>query len=275
MLSKTDAPDLDLIAAEVFSSLTAHVAIPASSRLPGGLSVTESYEVTSRLRAALEARGERIIGRKIGFTNRRMWAAHGVEAPIWGYCTDQTTCDLENNSLLRVKDFVEPRIEPEIVFGLGNPPSPGMDEFALLDCIEWIALGFEVVQSIYPDWKFTAADTVAANALHGALRIGPRHAVSARKTKWQLELATFDIELYCDGRLSQTGGGALVLDSPLLALRHLVELLEADAHHPPLQAGEIVSTGTLTLAMPVQPGQVWTTHVRGIPLENISLQFEA
>jgi len=43
-----------------------------------------------------------------------------------------------------------------------------------------------------------------------------------------------------------------VLDSPLLALRHLVELLAHDPHNPPVRAGEI-STGTLTLAMLIKP----------------------
>ena len=275
MPAKTDALDLSVIATEVFSSLTAHVPVRASSRLSGRLSLAEAYQVTSLLRAAFEARGERIVGRKIGFTNRRMWAAHGVQAPIWGYCTDRTTSELEDEAVRRVKDFVEPRIEPEIVFGLDKPPLPNMDEFALLDCIEWIAMGFEIVQSIFPDWKFTAADTVAANALHGALLVGPRHAVAPRKAAWRHELATFEIALCCDGQLSQTGGGALVLDSPLLALRHLTELLVADPHNPSLQAGEIVSTGTLTLAMPVQPGQTWTAKPCGISLDSIALRFEA
>ena len=44
--------------------------------------------------------------------------------------------------------------------------------------------------------------------------------------------------------MSQRGGGALVLDSPLLALRHLIELLANDSHNPPLRAGEVISTGT-------------------------------
>jgi 2-keto-4-pentenoate hydratase len=50
-----------------------------------------------------------------------------------------------------------------------------------------------------------------------------------------------------------------VLDSPLLALRRLVELLADDPHNPPLRADEIVSTGTLTLAIPVSAGETWTT----------------
>ena len=101
-----------------------------------------------------------------------------------------------------------------------------------------------------------------------------RHEIAPRKTEWQHELATFRVELYCNDKLSQQGSGALVLDSPLLALRYLIELLAKDPYNPPLRAGEIISTGTLTLAMPVSAGERWTTRVSGIPLEEISLQFE-
>lgn len=176
---------------------------------------------------------------------------------------------------MRVRDFAEPRIEPEIMFGLGKAPSPDMDEAALLDCVDWTALGYEVGQSIFPGWKFAASDTIAASALHGAVLVGNRHAVAPRKESWRRELASFGVELYCDGKLSQTGGGALVLDSPLPALRHPVELLSNDPDNPPLCAGELISTGTLTLAMPVRAGETWTTRAHGIPLEDITLRFEA
>ncbi len=103
---------------------------------------------------------------------------------------------------------------------------------------------------------------------------GNRHPVAPREAQWLPELATFEVALYCDGTISQRGGGALVLGSPLNALRHLVELLAHDPDNAPLRAGEIISTGTLTLAMPVSAGQTWTTQASGIPLEDISVRFE-
>jgi 2-oxo-3-hexenedioate decarboxylase len=274
MAALTEALDLKAVAGDVDAALAGHRQIPTFSSRPGGLALADAYRVTPLLRTAFEARGEKITGRKIGFTNRTMWKLYGVEAPIWGYATDRTTRELAHTKVQRVKDFAEPRIEPEIMFGLKSAPSPSMNEAALLDCIEWVALGYEIVQSIYPGWKFAAADTVAANGLHGALLVGTRHAIAPRKAEWQHELATFEVELYCDGKLIQRGGGAAVLDSPLFALRHLVELLANDPHNPPLRAGEIISTGTLTLAMPVSAGESWTATVSGIPLEEITLQFE-
>jgi 2-oxo-3-hexenedioate decarboxylase len=262
------------IADQVMSALAGRRQIPTFSSRPSGLTLAEAYRVTPLLRASFEARGEKITGRKIGFTNREMWKTYGVQSPVWGYATDRTTHQLAQTPVMNVADFVEPRIEPEIMFGLKAAPLPDMPEAALLDCIEWVCLGFELVQSIFPDWKFAAADTVAANGVHGALLVGTRHAIAPRKDAWRRELAGFTVELSCDGRLSQRGGGALVLDSPLLALRHLVALTAQDAHNPPLGAGEIISTGTLTLPMPVAAGQSWTARAFGIPLEDAAVRFE-
>jgi len=251
--------EVEAVAQEVITSLSNHTQIPTFSSRPGGLTLAQAYRVTPLLRAAFEGRGERITGRKIGFTNRQMWKAFGVESPIWGYTTSRTTHELADMQVMSLNDFSEPRIEPEIMFGLSAEPAPSMSDSALIDCIEWVALGYEIVQSIFPNWKFAAADTVAANGVHGALLIGNRYAVAARQTDWKRELATFEVELYCDSRLMQCGGGSLVLDGPLAALRHLIELLASDPHNPPLRTGEIISTGTLTLAMPVKPGERWTT----------------
>ena len=275
MTSHASDTTLERVADLVTTALQDHVQLMLFSQSPEGLTATDAYHVTSRLRSAFEARGDRITGRKIGFTNRDMWDAYGVRAPIWGYCTDRTTFDLKDTPIQRASDFAEPRIEPEIIFGLGKAPLPSMTETDLLDCIEWVSLGYEVVQSIFPGWRFAAADTIAANALHGALLIGTRHAVAARRAEWRRELASFRAELFCDGRPSQTGGGEIVLGSPLNALRELVKLLDEDDRNPPLAAGEVVSTGTLTLAMAVEPGQTWTTRVQGIPLDEITVRFEA
>jgi 2-oxo-3-hexenedioate decarboxylase len=274
MVAPAEMLDVKTVADEVVASLAGHSQIPTFTSRPGGLTLAQAYRVMPLLRAAFEARGEKIAGRKIGFTNREMWKVYGVEAPVWGYATNRTAHELAYTPALCVNNFVDPRIEPEIMFGLSAAPSPGISEAALLDCIEWISLGYEVVQSIFPGWKFAAPDTVAANGLHGALVMGARHAVAPRKTEWQRELATFRVELYCNGKLIQRGSGGLVLDSPLLALRHLIELLANDPYNPPPRAGEIISTGTLTLAMPVSAGQSWTTAVSGIPLEQIALRFE-
>jgi 2-oxo-3-hexenedioate decarboxylase len=234
------------------------------------LSVDDAYRVMPLVRHMYEAGGATTLGRKIGFTNRTIWAQYGVYAPIWGYVFDRSVHDLATVGALQLAPFFEPRIEPEIVFGLAAAPSADMDEIALSSCIAWVALGFEIVQSIYPGWKFSAADTIAANGVHGALLIGPRQPYPPRAAEWQRTLSSFAIDLNCDGRLVDRGKGQNVLGGPLSALRHLVGLLANDPANPPLAAGEIVSTGTLT-GEPVVAGEAWTTVPTGIGLDAIQL----
>jgi 2-oxo-3-hexenedioate decarboxylase len=263
--------NIDAIAAEVFATLGSGRQITPFSARPGGLSMPDAWRVTAAVERMRQARGEKPVGRKIGFTNRTIWPEYGVYAPNWGYVTDRSVSDL--NGPLPLAAFVEPKIEPEIVFGLSAAPTPDMDEATLMGCIGWVAHGYEIVQSIFPRWKFKPEDTVACNAMHGALLIGERHAFKPRAEQWRRELASFTIDLCRNGELADRGSGANVLDSPLLALRHLVGLLASDPDNPPLKAGEIVSTGTLTRALPVAAGEVWHTQLSGIPLAGIKLRF--
>ena len=216
-----------------------------------------------------------MVGRKIGFTNTTIWAEYGVGAPIWGYVYDTTLQDLDRVGAFDPSALVEPRIEPEIAFGLARAPRPGMDERALLDCVGWVAHGFEIVQSLFPGWRFGAADTVAAFGLHGALLLGPRVAVAAPESdRWAERLGTFGITLLRDGAVADVGRAANVLGGgPLAALRHLVEGLAADQAGPPLAAGEIVTTGTLTKALPIAPRETWSTHLDGLDLPGVTLRL--
>jgi 2-oxo-3-hexenedioate decarboxylase len=261
------------IAKEVVAVLgTGRQLDPFSKTFPD-FRLKDAYSVTAAVRAEREARGERPIGRKIGFTNRTISAEYGVYAPIWGYVYDRTVRDLMTESPAPLSGLTEPRIEPEIVFGLAAPPQPSMDESALLGCVDWIAHGFEIVQSIFPNWSFRAPDTVAAYGLHGRLFIGPRHSASSRPDEWARELSRFEIDLFRNGALMDHGVAANVLDGPLFALRHLAETLAQDDVSPRLAAGEIVTTGTLTRAFPVAAGDEWTTQLTGVALEDARIRF--
>jgi 2-oxo-3-hexenedioate decarboxylase len=168
----------------------------------------------------------------------------------------------------------EPRIEPEIVFGLGWAPAAGMTPAELLACVDWLAPGFELVHSLYPGWQFAAPDTVAAYGLHGALHVGPRLHLpdgTRQRERWQHALENFGVELRCNGEVMDRGHASHVLEGPLHALRHLVELLAIQPGQPPLAPGEVVTTGTLTRALPVHAGQRWSLRLSGIALSDFSL----
>jgi len=266
--------ELQAIAAEAFAALeTGHQISPFSARI-SAFDLDSAYRVTAAIRRMREARREMPVGRKIGFTNRTIWAEYNVYEPIWGYVYNRTVHDLaEIAGTFSLMGLAEPRIEPEIAFKLALAPAPGMDETALLACIDWVGHAFEIVQSIFPGWKFSVADTVAAFGLHGALLIGPRHTIAAHAEDWSRTLSTFEIDLKRDGTVVDHGRAANVLGGPLSALRHLVDILARDQVNPPLAAGEIVTTGTLTHALPVSAGETWTTELTGVALDGLCVRF--
>jgi 2-oxo-3-hexenedioate decarboxylase len=275
MTGSADAvTSVQMVTAEAFDLLdTGRQVAPFSSRIPR-FDLDDAYRVTAAVRQMRETRGEIPLGRKIGFTNRTIWDEYQIGAPMWGYIYNRTVRDLADlGTTVSLAGLAEPRIEPEIIFGLAMAPEPGMDERALLGCIDWVAHGFELVQSIFPQWEFTLPDTVAAYGLHGMLLVGPRHTLVEHGGDWLGNLSTFGIDLTRDGTVIDQGRAANVLGGPLSVLRHLVEVLASDPVNPPLAAGEIVTTGTLTRAFPVAPGETWTTELSGIALDGIAIRF--
>jgi 2-oxo-3-hexenedioate decarboxylase len=263
-------------ASELLAALAARRQITSLSSRDPAFDLPAAYRVAAETRRLRQARGERPIGRKIGFTNTTIWAEYGVAGPIWGTVYDTTLHDVADlDAPFDLAPFVEPRIEPEIAFGLRAAPEPGMDERALLSCVAWVAHGFEIVQSLFAGWRFTAPDTVAAFGLHGALLLGPRVAVTPDTADlWYERLAAFRLTLLCDGAVRDEGEAANVLGGgPLAALRHLVDTLADDPAGPPLGPGEIITTGTVTRALPIRAGERWSTRTIGLPLEGIAVSL--
>jgi 2-keto-4-pentenoate hydratase len=218
-------------------------------------------------------RGEKPLGYKIGFTNRSLWPVYGVSAPIWAPVWDKTVFQSDAGPSVQIPQvaldrigkplasFSLPRMEPEVVLGLRKTPaSDSIEDVA--DAVEWVAHGYEIVQSAWPDWKFSAAEAFAAQAMHGALLIGPRRQVLVHG-QLPAFLSAVRINLTCNGDVIADGDGTAVLDGPIQALGHLVRMLQ---DNPPdeafrLEAGSIITTGTLTDAQPLLKGQHWATGV--------------
>jgi 2-oxo-3-hexenedioate decarboxylase len=262
------------LAAEAAALLGTGRQVPPFTSTRPDLDLTAAYRVAAQVRRLREARGERAVGRKVGFTNRALWAEFGVGHPAWGWMYDATVIAADDpRAADALAGLPEPRIEPEIVLGLSAAPTSGMDAEEILRCVGWVAHAFEIVQSPFPGWRFRPADTVAAFGLHGALLLGPRREIAGDRTAWGAALASFEVDLLRDGAPVDHGHARNVLDGPLQVLRHLADLLAHDSANPPLAAGEMISTGTLTRALPVAPGETWETRLRGIDLPGLAVRF--
>ena len=264
-------PDTGLDAATL---LACHDQVqPLPAERPRPLTELAQAEAIQREIVALRrGRGEQPCGFKIGFTNRSIWPLYGVYQPIWAPVYDTTVTQLAQPSAsIAIGRFVDPRLEPEIVLGLARPPASAQPA-DIVAALDWYAHGFEIVQSLFPGWKFSAAEAFAAQGLHGALLVGPRRPM-AELGDPVAELAALTLDLSCDGRAVARGSGANVLDSPVLALGHLVA--ELARRGLALRAGDLVTTGTLTDAQPLKPGQAWQTSLGATRLPGLTLRVLA
>ena len=212
------------------------------------------------LRALRVARGERVVGYKIGFTNRTIWQRYRVHAPIWGPVYDTGLVHCDGHATIDLAGTCEPRLEPECVFGIARTPPPNATLDDAFACVDWYAPGFEIVQSHAPGWRFTAAETIADGALHARLAIGPTRpvrAVADDAEAFDARLAATRVRLFEGDVKRDSGTGANVLDGPLHALLHFLQALDRVPDAPRLAAGDVVTTGTWTDAWPLRAGQTW------------------
>ena len=248
---------------------------------PEPVSATAGFDIPAAYRSALtqrqlrQARGELPRGFKVGFTNRTIWPRYGVYAPIWGTVYDSTLSFCDGKGRITLNNTCQPRIEPELVFGMKATPPTHATLEQLFAAIDWLAPGFEVVQSHLPDWKFQAADTIADGGLHARLLVGHRIPVSTiASSADQLNtiLASARVSLCKAGQVLDQGCGASVLDGPLHALLHFLTELRQCPGAPDLLAGDIITTGTWTDAWPVLPGEHWHADFSA-PLPGLSVDF--
>jgi len=237
--------------------------------------VAQAYEVLREIERRRVANGWRPVGRKIGFTNRTIWPRYGIYRPMWAHVWRETVQHAASgHATLSLSNSAEPRIEPEVVFGLRAAVPPDADALAALRATEWIAPGFEIVQSHFPGWKFTSPDCTAAFGLHRALVVGARTRVDERNLHELAErLATFEVTLRRGDTVVERGVGSNVLGSPALALVHLARVLDGQPTMPPLAAGELVTTGTITDAWPVAPHETWTSEYADLGIPGLTLGF--
>jgi 2-oxo-3-hexenedioate decarboxylase len=264
----------EAIATQLLDALDGNAMIGTITGRDPGFDADEAYLVSAEILRRRRARGEKPVGRKVGFTNRTIWAEYGVSAPIWACVYDSTVTYLEEpTGSLAIGHLAQPRIEPEIVLHFKSAPRPTDDEGELLSNIDWIAHGYEIVQSHFPDWTFQAADTIAAFGLHGALVVGPRRPVEGLADVTR-KLRAFTITLAKNGNVEAHGSGSNVLDSPLLAAAHLLRVLEDRPGFEPIRAGELVTTGSLTSPGRICVGETWSTELSGIELPGLHLRLE-
>ena len=244
-----------------------HVIAEAPSARAAGLTLDQAYAVEAELARRRRAAGHRTVGRKVGFANKALWRVMGLSTVTWASMYDDTVHHAAtNDTSLSIGRMFAPKIEPEIVMKLKSPGGG-------LENVEWIALGFEVIDCPFPGWKFKPVDFVASYGFHAALIVGTPIRIQDEKIPALGEaLSQFTVRLFRNGELAEEGAGKNVLRSPALCLAELASATAGQAGATPLAADEIISTGTLTTSRPIEPGEKWTAEDEGLDLPALTVR---
>ena len=263
------------MAQEVTSAYAHRQTLPAPfSAREAGFDLNVAYAVEAELVRRRRESGRRTVGRKAGYANKAMWRALKLETLVWAHMYDDTVVEAgARRATLSLGRMCSPKIEPEIVFKLRRPIDVGnLDPVAVLGAVEWMALGFEIVDSIFADWKFQPSDFVAAFGLHAALVVGePRRLDPDSIPALVAQLSQFPLRLLKNGQLAAEGSGRNSLRSPALCLGELASAIARRPGAEPLLGGELVSSGTLTEPQPILPGEIWSATADGLGLTDVTL----
>lgn len=241
-----------------------------------GLDLPAAYAVEAELLRLRREDGRSPVGLKVGFANKAVWRALKLDTLVWAHMYDDTvTVATAGTATLAVGRMIAPKIEPEIVVRLASAVPAGLtDPVAVLGHVEWLALGFEIIDCPYADWKFQPPDFVAAYGLHVALVVGePCRPTPETFGTLAEQLSAFKVTLSKDDAGAAEGAGKNALRSPALCVAELATARER-AGLAPLAPGDLISTGTLTESQPMAAGQCWTARLDGLPLRALTLNTQ-
>lgn len=225
-----------------------------------GLRAEDSYSVQSRWTDLRLGRGEGIAGRKIGLTSSAMQEQMGVNEPDYGSLwTSRHFPAQGGRAEIPTGVFLQPRIEGEFAFLIGESLSgENVTPQEVLVATEAVAVAVEVVDSRIADWRITLADTIADNASYGGFTVGPW----SRSLREQ-DLRTLGMTVHQNGEPMIQALGAAALGGPARAVAWLVRKLTSLGVS--LDPGDVVLSGSLGGALPVEQGDVFTLEVHGQP----------
>jgi 2-oxo-3-hexenedioate decarboxylase len=248
MTAVAQQPDLAALAAQLDEAAVTATTIPQIVAA-AGVDAATAYAVQDALVARRLARGERLVGLKMGLTSRAKMAQVGVDEVIWGRLTDGMRID--DGGTVDLGGYIHPRVEPEVAFLMARSPEPGEPVGDFLSAVRAVAPALELIDSRYAGFTFSLPDVIADNTSAAGFVIGPWQPVPAG-------LSNLGVLLEVDGRVVQTGSTAAILGDPRRALDSGVRL--AGQHGVRLREGWVFLAGAATAAVPLKPG----VHVRAV-----------
>lgn len=216
------------------------------------LDTDTAYAIQNETLRRREARGEKLIGVKLGLTSRAKQRRMNVDSPLVAWLTDAMI--LPAGEPVPQELLIHPRVEPEIVFVMKTRlAGPGVTAAQALTAVEAVYAGAEVIDSRYRDFRFTLNDVIADNASSGAFILGP-----VARDPYDIDLALEAVLVEVDGKVVDSATGAAVQNHPAEALALAAN--DLGRRGKAIEPGQIVLTGGMTDAVPAGRGSRTAFH---------------
>lgn len=216
------------------------------------LDLDTGYTIQDRNLESRLARGEKLVGVKLGLTSKAKQQRMGVHVPLVAWLTDAMI--LPVGEPVPQSRLIHPRVEPEIVFVMGDGlAGPGVSCATAMAAVDTVWAGAEIIDSRYQGFKFKAGDVVADNASSGAFVTGP---IGLPPSEVALGLEAVLVEV--DGVVVDSATGAAVLGHPGEALALAANELARRGRV--IEPGWVVLTGGMTDAVPIPAGASVAMH---------------
>ncbi|MFN8167324.1 MAG: fumarylacetoacetate hydrolase family protein [Candidatus Nanopelagicales bacterium] len=237
------APEVDVasVAARLDGARLSGATLDAASVPVGDLAT--AYAVQDALTARRVARGARRVGWKLGYTSTVMREQMGIDDPNVGPLLDtmrRTTGATVGEGLL------QPRVEPEVALVLDVDVAAPLEPHEALAACREAVVALEVVDSVWTAYAMDLEHNTADGSSAAHVVVGPPLPLEV--------LADVEVALLRNGSRVGTGAGRDALGHPAAALSWLTAVLAARGEA--LRAGDLVLTGGLTAAVPLEPGDV-------------------
>ena len=254
------ANNLNAIAEELFNARETLSAVAPVSARYAGLTVADAYAIQSLTGDMREARGERIVGYKIGLTSAAVQQQLGVNEPDFGLVF--AGMEVRQDQPLDTSRLIAPKAEGEIAFVFKRDIEHADVTFTeLKSAIDYFFPVVEIVDSAIADWKITLVDTVADNASSALYMPGDTFHDPRGVDFSALEVTVHGPQGTFSGR------GSACLGNPLYATHWLVRRMISLGR--PVRRGQLVLSGALAPMVPLLAGQ--TTEFDFSGLEKIRL----
>jgi 2-oxo-3-hexenedioate decarboxylase len=212
----------------------------------GAFDITTAYDLQARVVADRLAAGNRVVGAKLGLTSEAKQQQMNVNEPLYGWLTDDMR--IEPGEALVVDRFIQPRVEAEIAFLIGEDlMGAHVGAADVLAATAAVMPAIDVLDSRYAGYSFTLPDVIADNSSSAGFITG-----STLVDPVDIDLRLVGVVLEVNGQVVATAAGAAVLGHPASSVAWLVRALARRGEG--LTAGMVVLSGACTAAFAVQPG---------------------